>query len=101
MARTPFLGTVKVRLLGAFRWASGVDKVEIEITERANVRGVLEALFAQKPALRSIVNKKTDLGLRSSMIILVNEVEVELLGGLETPVQAGDTLTLVPTAHGG
>ncbi|MBS7622657.1 MoaD/ThiS family protein [Candidatus Bathyarchaeota archaeon] len=96
-----FLGTVRVRLLGAFRWASGMDQVELEIPEGADVRGVLEALFTQTAGLRSIIGKYTDLGLRSSMVILVNEVEVELLGGLETPLQAGDTLTLIPTAHGG
>ncbi len=95
------MGTVKVRLLGVFRWAAGMDQIEFEIPERADVRGVLEALFAQAAGLRSIVSKNADLGLRSSMIILVNEVEVELLGELETRLQAGDTLTLVPTAHGG
>ena len=92
---------IKVRLMGTFRWASGTEQTEIEIPERTNVRRALEILFAQTEGLRSIAGESTSPDPRPSMIVLVNEVEIGLLKGLETSLHAGDTLTLIPTAHGG
>lgn len=92
---------IKVKFMGTFRWASRTEQTEIEIPERVNVKRALEILFAQTEELRSIVGENPRLDPRPSMIVLVNEVEIGLLRGLETPLQAGDTLTLIPTAHGG
>ncbi len=92
---------IKVRFMGTFRWASGTEETEIEIPEQANVRKALEVLFTQTEELRSIAGENTRLDPRPNIIVLVNEVEIGLLRGLETSLQAGDTLTLIPTAHGG
>jgi len=92
---------VKIRFMGSFRWAYGSERSEMELSQPANIRRLLETLAAGTEELRLMVGKDVSFDPRPSMIILVNEVEIGLLNGLETPLSDGDVLTLIPTAHGG
>ncbi|MCX8188549.1 MAG: MoaD/ThiS family protein [Nitrososphaeria archaeon] len=38
---------------------------------------------------------------RSNTLILVNGVEISALNGLDTKVNEGDVITLIPVTHGG
>jgi molybdopterin converting factor small subunit len=51
--------------------------------------------------MKSILSENIIENSRPNMIILINEVEIGLLKGLNTDLFDGDTLTLIPTAHGG
>jgi molybdopterin converting factor small subunit len=42
-----------------------------------------------------------DTGLRRFVNVYVNDEDVRFLGGLETPVKDGDTVTVLPAVAGG
>jgi molybdopterin converting factor small subunit len=58
-------------------------------------------IAARSAALKRIL---TVAGLNehsSSLLILVNEKDSSVLNGLETPLQDGDEVVLIPVIHGG
>jgi molybdopterin converting factor small subunit len=62
----------------------------------------IDELLHSMPNLMGITgvfdNKIT---LASSTIILVNDCDITLLGGFQTKLMHGDTVTIVPISHGG
>lgn len=72
-----------------------------------NIGQVLEDLVTRHPALRWQVFSGEDgfdsehPTLNRYVNVYRNDEEVRVLQGLETPVQAGDTITLLPAAAGG
>ena len=89
---------VKVFLPGPLRAPFG-GKAVVDV-EGADVRAVLEALVVQAPALRGQLFDGGN-ALRSYVNVYVNEEDVRALKGLETALENGDTLSLVPSIAGG
>jgi len=75
----------------------GVKSLEIE---GASIRGVVDALVAQHPALKSQL--LTDDGdLNRFVNVYVNGQDVRYLAGLDTPVAPADEVRLLPAMAGG
>lgn len=65
-----------------------------------SIRGVVDALISQYPALRGQL--LTDDGeLNRFVNVYVNGQDVRYLAGLETPVAAADEVRLLPAMAGG
>jgi molybdopterin converting factor small subunit len=60
---------------------------------------LLDDLESRHPGLRSRL--VDDAGLRRFVNVYVNDEDVRFLGGLETPVGEGDTVTVLPAVAGG
>jgi len=92
---------VKVRLLGVFRGVSGETQLSIRL-EQATVRNAVQILaesFSEE-AKRLLLDPELN-DPRPNALILVNGKEVSALKGLETQLEEGDEITLIPVAHGG
>jgi molybdopterin converting factor small subunit len=75
----------------------GLKSLEIE---GASIRGVVDALVAQHPALKSQL--LTDDGdLNRFVNVYVNGQDVRYLAGLDTPVAPADEVRLLPAMAGG
>ena len=75
----------------------GVKSLEVE---GASIRGVVDTLVAQHPALRSQL--LTDDGdLNRFVNVYVNGQDVRYLAGLDTPVAPADEVRLLPAMAGG
>jgi sulfur-carrier protein len=75
----------------------GVKSLDIE---GASIRGVVDALVAQHPALKSQL--LTDDGdLNRFVNVYVNGQDVRYLAGLDTPVAPADEVRLLPAMAGG
>lgn len=53
-------------------------------------------LKTPKPELFSV-----DEGVRAGILVLINDVDWELEGGVGAPIKEGDTVTFISTLHGG
>lgn len=95
------LAKVTVKYVGPFRWATGKNEDVLEVSTPAEVSHLLETIFVPFESLKSAIDKGTASDLKQIMIVLVNGIEIGLLSGLRTPLSEGDTVTLIPTAHGG
>ena len=83
---------IKLLLLGSLKKAVGSPSVSIEQPSIS----ISEILTLLKQAVK-------DPGIFNpgNILIAVNGVEYSLLGGNETVVKSGDTVTIVTVVHGG
>ncbi|MGB9727242.1 MAG: MoaD/ThiS family protein [Nitrososphaeria archaeon] len=85
---------MKVVFVGHLKMLFG-KKEHLIIEERVeDVRSLIEYLNRIK------LDKSVSVDRRNTLI-LVNGVEVSALNGLDTKVNEGDVITLVPVTHGG
>jgi len=93
---------VKVRLLGVLRGLSGEGLVSVESEEPTTVRKVIQKLTeAFSPEFKRVLIDPELEDPRPNALILVNGKEISVLQGLETKVNDGDEIVLVPVSHGG
>ncbi|HMH92061.1 MAG TPA: MoaD/ThiS family protein [Streptosporangiaceae bacterium] len=65
--------------------------------------GTLDELFADLDARHGGLRERLvdDGGLRRFVNVYLNDEDVRFLGGLQTPVHDGDTVTVLPAVAGG
>ncbi|WP_254767098.1 ubiquitin-like small modifier protein 1 [Salinilacihabitans rarus] len=79
---------------------AGDRRVSVDAGPGETVGDALEALLADRPALRERVLDE-DGDLRSEINVLRNGGDVRADGGLETELEDGDELALFPPVSGG
>ena len=79
------------------RLTNGQDKVDVE---GDSLGGVIDAMNEQYPGIRERICD--DEGqLRNFVNVYVNGEDVRFLQGMETPMSAGDEVSVVPAVAGG
>jgi len=87
---------VKTKALGWLR-QEGANQEVVELDDRATLIKALRILFKQSVFERIVRNGR----ISNQVIVLVNGVDANLIGGLEAELKDGDELTLIPVVHGG
>lgn len=87
---------VKTKALGWLR-QEGANQEVVELDDRATLIKALRILFKQSVLERIVRNGR----ISNQVIVLVNGVDANLIGGLEAELKDGDELTLIPVVHGG
>ncbi|MEM3799494.1 MAG: MoaD/ThiS family protein [Thermoprotei archaeon] len=87
---------IKTKILG-WLLQSGIHEPIVELGEQASLIDALRILFNQSVLDRIVKNNR----ITNEVIILINGVDANLLGGLNAPLKDGDGLTLIPVVHGG
>jgi molybdopterin synthase sulfur carrier subunit len=102
-----------IKLHAELRKAFGSKDVRISLErEDATLKEAIDMLFSIDPAgehaARIIVSgSKPHPSISSgdavnpAVIILINDADYRLLGGIDAPLHDGDSITLLPTIHGG
>ncbi len=91
-----------MRLLGVFRGLSGKSIFSMELEEPATVSRVIQKITESFSSEFIRVLIDPELGdPRPNALILVNGREISASRGLETEVNDGDEIVLVPVSHGG
>jgi molybdopterin synthase sulfur carrier subunit len=89
---------IKVRIPSPLRsYTNGVDTVE---TEGASVGDVLNSLKTKASGIETRLFKGPNQ-LNRFVNIYVNDEDIRFLQNLETPVKAGDEVSIVPAIAGG
>ncbi len=87
---------VKTKTLGWLR-QNGANQEVVELDDRATLIKVLRTVFNQSVLERIVRNGR----ISNQVIVLVNGVDANLIGGLDAELKDGDELTLIPVVHGG
>ncbi|MEW6579347.1 MAG: ubiquitin-like small modifier protein 1 [Chloroflexota bacterium] len=91
---------VTVRLSASLRAAAGAKEVTVPCAPDTTVRTLLHAIGAANPALAErLLDAQQDLNKGTQ--VLVNGRHIDFLGGLDTPIQATDSVMLIPPVGGG
>jgi molybdopterin converting factor small subunit len=95
---------VSVRLYGVFKSAAGSALVQLDImSPEPTVRSVIAELVSRQHYgnLEQLVFDGEGRDPRPNALIMVSGREIGALAGLETKLNEGDELSLLPIAHGG
>ncbi len=71
----------------------------IEVRENATLHNLLEVLLQKEENVSEIWNSPESID--SEALVLLNEVDVGLTGGLETELSDRDEIVVLPLVHGG
>jgi len=89
---------IKARFFAYFRDLFGGREREVLVDEGATVGGALAVLCDTPERRREIFAGE---GLKPHLVVMVNGVHVESLGGLAAPLAPGDTIAVFPLLGGG
>ncbi len=73
--------------------------IELECQERTKLRGLLSKLMEKEDSVRDVWSNPETMD--RDALILCNESDIGLTGGLETDLNDGDILVVLPLIHGG
>lgn len=88
---------IKVRIPTILRSYTGGEK--LVSGEGATLEELIADLESRHPGLKSRLMDEN--GLRRFVNVYLNDEDVRFLGGLETPLSDGDTVTVLPAVAGG
>lgn len=89
---------IQVRVPTALRQVTGgTTRIEVEATD---IGAALQELEAAYPALKPVLRDEEG-ALRPRVSVYVNDRHVRYLQGLETPLQDGDEVFVLPVVMGG
>jgi sulfur-carrier protein len=92
---------IAIKFVGAFRHFSGTSELILERKGCISICDMVNELVIEMPELKkSLIDQQLE-DLRPNALILVNGREIGVLNGLETKLNDGDQVTLVPVMHGG
>lgn len=94
---------VKVKLIGVLASAAGHREVGLELSRHATVSDLVASLLKKfhNPQFRDFLLDSATGDPRPNVIILVNDQDCNLLGGLKARLEEGSLVTIIPVAHGG
>lgn len=85
---------INVELIGVLRTLAGVGTFRIKLAEPASVSVLLRKLS------KEVFKSEETLPL-STLLIMKNGVEINVMEGVNTELNHHDTIALVPISHGG
>ncbi|MEM2214542.1 MAG: MoaD/ThiS family protein [Candidatus Nezhaarchaeales archaeon] len=91
---------VKVNFLAVLRSLAKSNFVEVEVPQGSKVEDVIRLACMNNEALSKRVFEPSG-GVRGDIIVLVDGVDANLLGGLGVVVNNIKEITLIPSVHGG
>ncbi len=91
---------ISLEFVGVLLGDAHEKKRDIEVEDGISMREFLEKAATAHRGLVDIMAGEPPR-LTSTVIILVNGRGISVLAGLETTLQAGDEVTIIPVSHGG
>ncbi|KUO88257.1 MAG: molybdopterin synthase sulfur carrier subunit [Vulcanisaeta sp. MG_3] len=91
---------VRVRLVGVLK-ALALGKDYLELNNANNVRDVVNGLKSVNDKLFRRVFDASRNDLMPDIYIAVNNVDIRLLKGLDTPINDNDEVLIIAYIHGG
>lgn len=96
------MAKVTVRLLATLKSLAGSEYFTLDIDLPVTLRELLEMLVeVVGEKARERLFKRGSIELQPDILVLVNDVEISVLNGLDTKLKEGDVVSFLPTVHGG
>jgi molybdopterin converting factor small subunit len=90
---------ITVRFRGPIAGRMGTAETNLDFEGNVSLRELLRRLIDAKEEVRGVWPSPEQLN--QNTLLLRNGVDVELTGGLETPLSNGDSVVILPLVHGG
>jgi molybdopterin converting factor small subunit len=73
--------------------------IEMNVEEGLTISGLLDTLLQHEPNVKTLWRNPIEVDRDS--LILCNDVDIGVVGGLDAIARDGDILTILPLVHGG
>ncbi|MFW9918004.1 MAG: MoaD/ThiS family protein [Candidatus Thorarchaeota archaeon] len=90
---------VRIRFRGPLASQMSIDRVELEAPEASTLQQALDLALNTIPPMKEVWDDSNQIDREA--LLLKNEVDVGLLDGLSTILEAGDEIVILPLVHGG
>lgn len=93
---------IRLRFLSTMRHMVGENEKVIEISKEATIGDLLRLILTTYgKKMTTFLFKEDNESVRNDILILINDVDMNVLEGLDTVLSEEDEVTLMPIAHGG
>lgn len=92
---------VTVRLIGSLRAFTGKSTFKLKLEKAVSLRKIMTEIVEEEPKLKRVLIDPELDDPRTNALMLVNGREISVLQGLDTKLEDGDELILIPVVHGG
>lgn len=93
---------IRLRFLSTMRHIVGENEKVIEISKEATVGDLLRLILTTyDKKITTFLFEEDNKSVRNDILILINDVDMGVLEGLDTVLSEKDEVTLMPIAHGG
>lgn len=92
---------VTVRFIGSLRASAGKNRFMLELEKTVSLRELIAKVVEEQPKLKRVLIDPELDDPRTNVLMLVNGKEISVLKGLDTKLEDGGELTLIPVVHGG
>ena len=90
---------VSVRFRGPITRRLDSPVYSIDIADGESIRDLLDRLIVREKEVKEVWEDPDRID-REAMV-MINEVDIGLTGGLSTPVNSNDEIVILPLVHGG
>jgi MoaD family protein len=93
---------IRLRFLSTMKELVEKNYESLEVDAHATVEDLLRELSMRyNNSVVNLVFQEDKKSIRNDILILVNDVDISALDGLETLLSENDEVALIPVAHGG
>jgi MoaD family protein len=93
---------IRLRFLSTMRHIVGENEKVIEINKEATVGDLLRLILTTYGKnMTTLLFEEDNKSVRDDILILINDVDMGVLEGVDTVLSEEDEVTLMPIAHGG
>jgi MoaD family protein len=93
---------INVKFVGALRHIAGKPEMLIDCSAGFSVKDLIQKIVLDIPAIKMhIIDQQTNSVVIVNVLVLVNDRELSVLNGVDTPLTDGDEVVFIPVAHGG
>lgn len=89
------------KLVGTFHSISGESEVTFNLEDKTSVRSAIQKIVERFPKLEEMLIFTHEKNRVINALVLLNGREISVLNNLDTIVEDGDELVLIPVSHGG
>jgi molybdopterin synthase sulfur carrier subunit len=93
---------IRLRFLSTMRHIVGENEKVIELSKEATVGDLLRLILTTySEKVSTLLFEEDNKSVRNDILILINDVDMDVLEGVDTVLSEEDEVTLMPIAHGG
>ncbi|MEM2109024.1 MAG: MoaD/ThiS family protein [Candidatus Odinarchaeota archaeon] len=90
-----------LKFLSTLKEVTGVPEIRLSPPMKLKIGELLDLLELKGVKIKGHIQTSGSNVYSASMLILVNDLEISVLKGLETELKDGDVITFIPVVHGG
>ncbi len=92
---------IQIVFLGSLQYDFGQMEATFSLKEGSTIRSVVKELV-EKEEFKELQGFFTEsFESTRSVLVFINDQDITVLGGMDSPLQEGDKLTFIPVIHGG